>query len=234
MNRLSEELQCIEPTIAVPFTCDEDLNELDTVAGLAHVAEFRADMFVGCSTEDLRLRLQIVGGQLPTILTVRCPSEGGHWMYNDTDRRDTYLDLLSDTDGVDVELGAHIRDDILHVAGELGKVSLVSSHRFDETPSYAELDDLVGLAIETPADYIKVATMANSQEEYERLVELVINNKEHNLIVVAMGKYGPLSRTFLPSIGSQMTYASVGASQAAPGQLNVFSQSRITGVLYPN
>jgi 3-dehydroquinate dehydratase-1 len=170
---------------------------------------------------------------LPTLLTIRTADEDGGWNDTEPKRLELFTKLMPHYDGADVEIASPIFSEVIAVAHDLGKVVIASSHDFLGTPSLQALEDLHSQAQEEGADYTKIAATANTGEEYRRLKTFTRNNQ--NVIVVAMDRYGPLSRIALPGLGSHLTYASSSSSTAvAPGQMNYEDTDRLLRKVYPS
>ena len=232
MNRLQEVLERPEPTIAVPITQSIGKTTLQSIASIADVAEFRADLFPYSDLPYLEDQIRSIG-VMPTLLTIRYQGEGGQWSGSEEDRLAVYQHLMPLVDGVDIELAADILPDVVDAANDNQKIVVVSSHNFNETPSAAELEHLQqksrGLG-----DYTKIAAMADTLDEYQRLADFTLNTTTSKLITVAMGDFGPSSRIFFPGLGSHLTYAYAGDQAVAPGQLNYLETHELLKKFYPN
>lgn len=234
MNRLAELLGSPEPTLAVPFTSPNDVLHVHEVAQHAHVAELRADLFA--NSEELDDAAVALKSMMPVLLTVRHQDEGGGAV-DDSQRGALYRALRHQADGLDIELHSRIRDQVIEMAHEVGAIAIVSYHNFEATPMREEMDAMLDAAAQTGADYIKFALRANDNEEYGRQVDFLRAHYDENIIMVAMSDqqtaqpYGPLSRSFFPSIGSRLSYASIDQA-VAPGQLTVQEQAGIYRTLY--
>src|SRR5437868_3776919 len=97
---------------------------------------------------------------------------------------------------------------------------ICSHHDFRQTPS--DLASVYERAARTPARVVKIATRANvitDCVEVLRLLELA-RSAGREMIAVAMGEAGLLTRVLAPSRGAYLTYGSLDAAQAtAPGQV---------------
>lgn len=232
MNRLEEKIGGSEPAMAVVF--GEPLHDeaISDIAVVAHVAEFRADLYP--SHEPNYLIEQVGRLALPSLLTIRLEAEGGEWVDSEGERLQLFSEVSPYVDGVDIEFISDILSEVVDIAHRKDKVLIVSSHDFKETPSLEMLEYRLADALAAGADYVKFATTANSEEEYRRLARFTLEHQESGLIVVAMGKYGPLSRITFPALGSHLTYAFAGEKAVAPGQLSYLELHKLWKQLYPN
>ena len=133
---------------------------------------------------------------------------------------------------VDVEIEApkQMSKRVRNVAHENGTVFIRSYHDFDGTPSVDALRTLVVKCHYHGADMVKVATMASSQEDVDKVLSLyercegmrgtdMENLADGGLIAFCMGDKGRESRLECLRKGAPFTYAALdGASCAAPGQ----------------
>jgi 3-dehydroquinate dehydratase type I len=127
-----------------------------------------------------------------------------------------WIDLEHDAPAI----GENVRD--LRAKGS--KV-LVSWHCIADTPSKAALTARVENMCKTGADALKIVTLAQSDEDNLRVLELIpLAEKEFgiDLIAFCMGAAGKWSRLVSLFLGSPWTYTQLpGQSAAAPGQISV-------------
>src|SRR5687768_1434204 len=94
----------------------------------------------------------------PLIITVRHPDEGGAPGLSVRTRRALYAEFLPHATLVDLDLrSARPLRDILEAALERGKKLILSWHRFETTPSLAELTRRRVAARKAGADIFKIA-----------------------------------------------------------------------------
>lgn len=196
------------------------------------VAELRIDLY-----EDARVAsvLSEVAKfkALPTLVTIRAASEGGKWAKSEPARLELFQAIAPHVDAIDVELrSTDIRDDVLAVAKQEGKVCLLSFHDFGFTPPLRELIGYVDQAKALGADIVKIATHARDDFDVATLAHLLLQRREANLVVIAMGPVGIKSRVFFPALGSLMTFAALG-TPTAPGQLPIAEMFRELRLYYP-
>jgi len=209
------------PRIAVPFT---DLEPPEAVSAAlargADIAELRVDLF-SSTTQGLygwdlsRFR------DLPTIGTIRAAAEGGGWSGAEATRLELFAALAPRVDALDIEFSSEaLLGEVIAMAGEHGRLAIVSHHDFEATPELSRLSELCEAACAAGADLVKIATKVESPADLRSLAGLCFERPETPLIVVGMGRLGPVSRVLLPALGSLVTFASLDAESAtAPGQL---------------
>jgi 3-dehydroquinate dehydratase-1 len=154
-----------------------------------------------------------------TIATIRLKSEGGLWNLPEPERLELFKKVIPEVSAVDIELSAEtILPDVVQAAHAAKKIAMISYHNFDGTPTLNELNGILDEAKSFGADIVKIAAIAAKPEDIQTLAGFTIANAKRNIVVIAMGSEGALSRVFFPVLGSLLTYAYVGLS-TAPGQV---------------
>lgn len=144
---------------------------------------------------------------LPVIATARDPKEGGLNNLSLTQRQRLLEAALPWVTMIDVELeSANNLATTIARARETQHSIILSHHDFQKTPSLTELQALVGRAHDAGATIFKLATMTQSEEELERLLEF--QELPHPLPVATMGmdSLGKKSRPLLADKGSALVY----------------------------
>jgi 3-dehydroquinate dehydratase / shikimate dehydrogenase len=155
---------------------------------------------------------------LPAIITCRSIEEGGQQRIDNWRR----LRLLVDGSRLfecycDIE-AAHYR-----AAAELGldqSRAIVSYHDFNGTP--ADLDAIYTRVCELPAHTHKIVTMASDIADTIPIFRLIerARTERRNLIALAMGKTGMITRIIGPARGGWLSYGTLHQGRAsASGQL---------------
>jgi 3-dehydroquinate dehydratase I len=196
------------------------------------IAELRIDQF-GSHEHAYVLNQVRKWSRLPTIATVRTEKQGGRYRQQESERLLLFKAVLPEVDAVDVELDAEIRDQVIQLAKGQGKLAIVSYHNFDTTPSLEELSAYVDKAVQYGADVVKIATMVGHQADIRTLARLTLEKSSARLAVIGMGGQGLLTRLFLPSLGSLLTYAYIG-QPTAPGQLDADTMFDMLRQMYPS
>jgi 3-dehydroquinate dehydratase/shikimate dehydrogenase len=150
----------------------------------------------------------------PVIVTCRRREDTGKWR-GDEDQR---LTLLRQA----IVLGAEYVDlerDVAPGIPRYGQTKrIVSYHNFKETPD--DLDDIYANMQQCDADYLKLATMANTPQDNVRMLKLVAQAPVPT-IAFCMGELGIPSRILCGKYGSPWTYATFSSERVlSPGQLS--------------
>jgi 3-dehydroquinate dehydratase/shikimate dehydrogenase len=208
---------------------------LHEAKALAELAELRLDCLRDFDfANPANLSSLLEDKPLPVIITCRATGEGGR-QYVDEQAR---LRLLVEgarrlADYCDVEAASYARAAAL--SPDLSRL-IVSHHNFDGTPADLErtYEDVTAL----PAGIHKIVTQANDVSDSLAIFRLLDRAKRENrqLIALAMGTPGLVTRVLGPSHGSFLTYGAIRrGAESASGQptceelKNLYRISRITG-----
>jgi 3-dehydroquinate dehydratase I len=144
------------------------------------------------------------------------------------------IDFGADLVDVSLNLPAdEIRQLVNHAKNEDKRVML-SYHNFQSTPDREFLDGIINEADVYQPNYIKIACLANSEEDSEMLLSLMqINDR---IIPVPMGETGKKGRLKAYFNGSPIVYAYPDDEKpTAPGQLPFMDykdMDKILGLIY--
>lgn len=144
---------------------------------------------------------------LPLILTIRSRKEGGEKNIPDGCKSKLFKDIISLVDAVDIELRSPIVSRVIDIAKRNKKIIIISWHDFKSTPDNRILTDILNKAKKKGAHIVKIATKANKAEDVSRLMEFTQKNKSKNIITIALGSIGAISRLSFPMAGSLITYS---------------------------
>lgn len=206
--------------IAVPIigpSMDDALIDMDLAAKLAvDIIELRID----CIT-NLNLERLLSHSSIPKIVTNRHKEEGGKFQGSESQR--IYLlqqaaDLCADY--VDIELD-HFSQILSFVSDSPTKL-IVSNHNFEKTPN--NLEETYKKIVETGADIVKIATMAQTYDDTLRMLEFInkVSKNDRGIIGLCMGQEGRDTRVYGPMYGSYLTFACLSHDKSsAPGQITV-------------
>jgi 3-dehydroquinate dehydratase I len=234
MNVMRSLLDGGVPLVAVSFR-DDDSERLAREAEAAgvDVAELRIDQFSRTDTDHVLAQVRQFRN-LPVLATVRAQREGGGWTGTELQRLELFRALVPVVDAVDIELSSsEILSEVVESAKHNEKVVIISYHDFETTPALGELEVIVNNAKESGADYVKVSTMATSENDVRTLASLTLQAGHLGLVVIAMGAVGAVSRVFFPALGSRLTYAFIG-DRTAPGQLDHIETCHLLRKFYPS
>lgn len=201
-------------------TQKEDLDFLNQYAGLElpDVLEFRLDNLLN-HLDLVENTLEVIPVEVLSLITARCPEEGGAGGLSALERIGMYRPFLGRCDLIDTEVRS-LRDDNFRDSFSSTTAKIVGSfHDFDKFPERGMLFETVEEAYESGADIAKVAVVVTTFSELNTLVELVGTQIEKGRAVSAMGMgpLGRLSRLVLAKAGSCLNYGYL-QKENAPGQ----------------
>lgn len=118
---------------------------------------------------------------------------------------------------IDIATPDSFRSALKNAARSKGVNVILSYHNFNQTPSNEELVNIAFELFVEGADIAKVACMANSPDDCDRVLGLYDTHK--NLVAFCMGPIGTKTRLAAPLLGAPFTYASLKGCETAPGQI---------------
>ncbi|MFH1504256.1 MAG: type I 3-dehydroquinate dehydratase [Candidatus Omnitrophota bacterium] len=186
----------------------------------ADILELRFDEWGNILIPEVVKTVKIIQKKgLPLIGTIRSIREGAKKRFSEKQRLELFEAIIPLVDAVDIELSSElIRDKVIKRAKESKKKVIVSYHNFKNTPSDKSLRSIIHKAKAKGADIVKIAALAKNQDDIIRLLELTLDCRDKNLITIAMGKKGAISRVLFPLAGSLLTYSCIGKPLAS-GQI---------------
>lgn len=232
--------------IAVPITANtikDIVQQIKQARQLgAHIIELRVDHIPNLTPDHLdQLRQQT--SDIETILTIRSPQEGGHFDQDEEIRINliqhaltlsfTYIDIELTTLEQNPELlrhpGNHDRRELLSGIPNEAKQKflknsklILSYHNFNQTHPDDQLQAIITQMRQHNPHIYKLACKANSQDDTNRLLKLILDHPDLNTIIIGMGQHGTLTRILGPLLGGYLTFASIdNESTSAPGQINI-------------
>ena len=203
------------------------------VGVIASQNELRAAMRMRRPPDFFELRLDhlpsldldnVSGLRRPLIVTARHPAEGGKALR--FSRRDLLMKFLPRAEFVDVELRS-LRElsAVWKEAGRSRIGRICSVHHFARTPSHGHLQKQFRRARQAGADVFKLVTRVDNAGDLIVLLQL-LRTARHRCCVMAVGKFGPLSRLLFPECGSVFVYAPLRRA-LDPGQLTLNQLRRL-------
>jgi 3-dehydroquinate dehydratase/shikimate dehydrogenase len=207
--------------ICVPVCAeaDEFSHSIARAAEIGDLIELRLD----CLPEDRRVSAwrELVGNtNREIILTLRPTEQGGNASVSHTDRLKFWSSIENVRDGVlfDLELDL-ITDALANKNLEASRV-ICSHHQFEG--EIANLESIYERMAASPAAILKIAARADDATDCLPIFKL-LERAQHDgreLIAVAMGQAGIMTRILGPSRGSFLTFGSLDDEKStAPGQL---------------
>jgi 3-dehydroquinate dehydratase-1 len=153
---------------------------------------------------------------VPFIVTVRHPKEGGMNRLGPEARRALYAQFLEHAALIDVELrSVESLGGVLAAARERGVKLIVSAHDFRATPSEARLCQIIRRSVAVGADICKIAARADHPKAVQSLLSLLARRAPAPLSVMAMGRFGKVSRLLFARAGSVLNYGYLAAPNAS-------------------
>ncbi|PJC37514.1 hypothetical protein CO046_00020 [Candidatus Peregrinibacteria bacterium CG_4_9_14_0_2_um_filter_53_11] len=120
-------------------------------------------------------------------------------------------------------------DELRATCDEAKAQLIISHHMWDRTPSLEELIRLERSTRELGADIVKIATTARSWSDTVVLFEFMnrMHEAHHQIIALAMGERGRLSRLGCQLLGGVLTYVAADeTTTTAPGQWTLSELSK--------
>ena len=194
------------------------------IANSAEMAEIRIDL---CGL-DLQTTTEVFSHiQKPTIATCR-PD------YCDDKQRTALLQaaIAAGATYVDVEIESSesFKKNIMAFAKEHNCKSIISYHNYEKTPSLQELKSIVDDCFAQGADIAKIATMAQTKADSARVLSLYAEYS--NIVALAMGAEGKITRIANLCLGSPFSFAAVSLEHvSAQGQMTVEQMKTIRSII---
>jgi 3-dehydroquinate dehydratase / shikimate dehydrogenase len=199
--------------VCVPV-CAKSVAELEEqyqrAQQVGDIVELRLDCL-----EQLPERFNKLTG--PTILTLRPSEQGGYRTLNRAEREAFWRNHLEAKSLCDIEL-----DLAANSTMEFDWSRVIASHH-DFTRVPHDLNQIYEQLAATPARILKIAVQANDITDCLPVFQLLerARNEGREIIAIAMGDAGIVTRVLGPARGSFLTYGSLADETAtAPGQVN--------------
>ncbi len=201
--------------IAVPIlanSMDGALRDMDRASLVADIIELRIDYMPKSNLERL-----LGHTNLPIIVTNRPMREGGRFEGNEQDRL-AYLQEAIHLKAAYVDIEANSYYPLVR---RESTQMIVSYHNFLNTP--ADLDAIYQRVARYGPDITKIATMAKSYDDSQRMLDLISSaSAKGKIIGVCMGDKGAITRIEGPLKGGYLTFASLDKTNSlGEGQLTV-------------
>ena len=208
------------PLVVLPVS-DDNLEKIIPIAvdKKIDMIELRIDQFSNLEINYILEKSRFVKKyDLGIIATVRSEQEGGKAIPDD-ERIKIFEAVVEYSDILDIELtSTAINQKVIEIAKDEGKLSLVSYHDFEKTPTEEEIQEIIDKAAFLSPDIIKYAFKVNSHEDVSRILCVTAKNRDKKLVAIGMGEEGKITRVAGFFFGSILTYTYIGQS-FAPGQI---------------
>lgn len=224
------------PKICVPVigsTKDEIIEETKKcVEAQPDLVEWRVDFFDNVNdfdaVKEVLAQISDILGTIPMIFTFRTVAEGGNKpiIMEDYVNLNLFVSDLEYAQIIDVEyyMNPARMKELIGQIKKNGKVVIASHHRFDKTPPYSDMVDILEEMEKAGADIPKLAVMPVLDCDVKNLMlavnEATCDRLKQPVIAMAMGELGAKSRVSGEVFGSSITFGCAGKS-SAPGQLPV-------------
>jgi 3-dehydroquinate dehydratase/shikimate dehydrogenase len=210
----------INPAIICVPVCEKEFHALQSAAARASedadVIELRLDCIAGAiSVEALAQVLNSL--QCPVILTFRPSEQGGHRTLS-REARETFWKTIAPRGE---NLWWDVEANLAHDVSPDWSRTIVSHHDFAGVPE--DLEQIYERLAQTPARVLKIAVQANEMADCLPLFQLIERGRREGreVIAIAMGNAGIVTRILGPSRGAFLTYGALDDdSGTAPGQIN--------------
>jgi len=202
------------------------------------LAEWRVDCFDEPLTKqhltEILKQLKAELSEIPLIFTFRTAVEGGSFI-----SREDYVELNQTAAGtglvsiIDLELFDIVDKNqideqsitsIISTIHEAGSKVLLSNHDFKKTPPKDIIINRLCMMQNLGADIVKIAVMPQCEADVEILLaatrDMKRNHNHTQIITISMGEMGRTSRLNAGSLGTDITFGTLGRA-SAPGQVAV-------------
>ncbi|MBI5554659.1 MAG: type I 3-dehydroquinate dehydratase [Elusimicrobia bacterium] len=219
------------PKIAMAITDKEDNKQIKFLN--VDILEIRVDQFDNLDPQSIRksIILRKKTG-LPLILTIRSKEEGGQKEIPNDLKLKIFKNNISSIDAIDIELKSPLLAKIVELAKINRKIIIVSWHDFSRTPKSNILEEILNKALKSGGQIIKIAAKANNAEDFIRLLDFTLKNKNNHLITISLGEIGCISRLIFPKLGSLLTYSYIN-KPSGPGQIPLEKLQEDFRLYYP-
>ena len=166
--------------------------------------ELRVDAFGANANQLLAATSKL---QIPLIITVRHPVEGGANRLGFAERERLFATFLPCATMIDVEVRSLKRlAHTIETAREVVVKLVCSDHHFRSMPTAARLKHAIQAADRAGAHVCKIAARTERLAQLRILLELFTKRQPIALSVMGMGTFGKISRLLFAQAGSVLNY----------------------------
>lgn len=194
--------------------------------------EIRYDFFDESEWVNLSKRVRSIAPDKLQIGTIRLKRDGGKFADTRAIERlklwETILGAGQVPEWLDLERDCLNDFKALNdMARPKGVSLLISEHNFVRIPNEIELEAFAGDVKRVGAQGLKIAAMSNSDNDCDRLYKFAkkFSKKFQMFAAFGMGETGRVSRLWSLKEGCNLTYGSIGRSEA-PGQIDISIMDR--------
>lgn len=215
----------IKPKICAVIT-SASTSTIESAAPHADLFELRIDM-IGAEWASI---LPLI--HKPWIATCRLKSEGGAWDASEARRKEEILKALNcGASLIDLEIETPNLDRLVSIIKKKSKL-ILSCHNYIDTPPQKELEAIARREFEAGADIAKIATRSSCSDDTLRVIQVRGNFAGKDLITIAMGEKGILSRVLDPLMGGPFAYAAAAkGAESAEGQFTACELHKIYSMM---
>mgnify|MGYP000454030508 CR=1 FL=1 len=183
------------------------------------VIEFRLDGLVRSLPEVKNKLIELKQSPLQTLITARCPTEGGENELTLEQRSQLLMGLSPLATFVDIELAnLEAMAETARYAQSMNALVIASFHDFKKTPTADILRDKIKQSIDQGADIAKIAVFHNSIDDIHTCAQVLQEGHSIAVSLMGMGSLAPSSRLLYAQLGSVLNYGYIGKKSTAPGQ----------------
>jgi len=195
---------------------EEILEILENATPAIGMAEIRLDR---CPLSEEDIETLFSTSDTPLVATCRVAGDGsGTWEEAEAKLTKAIESGAAFAD-LEIEAPKEMGKRVRRLCSEYGTTMIRSCHFFDCVPPMEELHKVALRCRQFGGEIVKIAAMANSEEEVDRVMSLYDTEESGKVVAFAMGEYGASSRLECIKKGSPFTYAALTKEEAAaPGQ----------------
>lgn len=233
-NNINTARICIPVSVSCIAQIDDVLFELSKAS--FDMIELRADTLN--TTDYLAVITNIKQRfEVPIIFTLRSTEQGGQYVYEPNKYQDALKSVIDSgsIDIIDLEyiLEPKTLEQLVEYSHQHDTKVIISHHVMDHTPSIQDMEHIVKCMSKYGADICKLAIMAQDAKDVFNLLQVSHTIKATlnlDLIMIAMGDIGKISRVCTHLFGSCITFAK-NPSYSAPGQIDSHQLRELMNVL---
>ena len=218
-NELTNKTKVKICAVVTGANLSEFLENLKRIQFKADMVELRVDYIIDFKKADLVEIMARVTKE--SIITCRSNSKSGAGKFTGSLAQKIEILQTANDLGVNyIDIDAHEFEQVklINIKAKL----IISYHSWQVTESFSKIKKQLNSMRKQHADIIKIATMINSESDSKVLTRILLEKQENEkMIVLGMGPMGVFTRVLFPLLGSFLTFAAVGSSISAPGQLDL-------------